>query len=94
VSISPLDEICEEKIKYNANGSIKGIDKAGNELIDKLNLNNDVLNNLRMDAIEPFVNPLPEVDQIPEIIAYMESMHSGQYHPFCVAISQVLNNMI
>lgn len=53
--ISPLDENCEDKFVYKEDGTIKGIDKASQKTIEKLNLHIDKLNELRQKAIEPFI---------------------------------------
>ncbi|MCB4778931.1 MAG: hypothetical protein LGB53_04780 [Sulfurovum sp.] len=51
--ITPLDNDCETKFKYTADGYILGTDKDSEDTIEILQLNN-----LRARAIEPIVDPI------------------------------------
>ncbi|MFZ2967894.1 MAG: retron system putative HNH endonuclease [Sulfuricurvum sp.] len=55
ISITPLQSDCETKFTYTADGYIGFTDKASQETIKHLQLGIDKLNNLRENAIEPFI---------------------------------------
>jgi uncharacterized protein (TIGR02646 family) len=89
--VSPLNTDCELKFKYNYDGTIDHTDKASELTIIHLQLSIDKLNDLRNNAIEPFlIDPITfeEISKEDAKIfadAYLNK-NNGQYNEFYTTI--------
>ena len=94
--ITPLQIDCESKFKYNENGTIEPIDEYSKETIKILQLDIDKLNDLRANAIEPFIiDPITfeEISNEEVIIfakGYLEKK-DGKYNEFHTTIKYLFN---
>ncbi len=85
ILIYPLQNYCEIKFKYGFNGSIEHIDEVSKETINHLQLDIDKLNDLRKNAIEPFIFDIS--DEEAQIFAreYLKQK-DGKYNEFYTTI--------
>ena len=91
IRITPLDIECESKFTYYEDGTMEATDEASEETIEYLKLSIDKLNELRKNAIEPFIIDPITFEALPiedvEIFAkkYLEQ-NSGRYNEFHTTI--------
>ncbi len=98
--VSPLDPDCTGRFKFTANGQIYSADENDEAIqttIEKLRLDIDKLNNLRKDAIEPFLNLdgyLSEEDLKQFIQGYLvdKTANNGMYNEFYTTIKYLFDN--
>ena len=85
LSITPLDINCETKFKYNENGTIEPTDKASEETIKYLQLDIDKLNELRNNAIEPFILDI-SIEEAKIFAKEYLKQKDGRYNEFYTTI--------
>lgn len=91
ISIHPLQINCESKFKYNEDGTIESTDTYSRDTIEKLKLDIDKLNDLRRNAIEPFIIDPITLEEISEEDTkkfaddYLQ-LNNGQYSEFYTTI--------
>lgn len=102
--LSPLDDDIENHFDFTIDGQILGITDDGKEMINKLGLSIDELEELRKAAIKAIVyeNPFVPISEL-EFRTKKEALNekerlqelkNGKYEPFCTAIIKVLENEI
>lgn len=95
--VSPLDDDCEECFRYTADGQIGPSTTrpaAAKETITRLALDIDKLRAMRRGAIEALLEPPPEPDEIPRLLAeFAKRNSSGQFEPFLSAILHTLQSL-
>ncbi|MCB4746330.1 MAG: hypothetical protein LGB68_04130 [Sulfurovum sp.] len=89
--ITPLDNDCETKFKYTADGYILGTDKDSEDTIEILQLNIDELNKLRNKAIEPFISEEISEEDAKKFVDYYLQPHNGQYGEFYTTIQYLFD---
>jgi len=100
ISISPLDENCESHFSYEFNAdslfvSIIGISTEGQDTIQKLNLDVDILKSERGKAVAgilfdengDYISP-EEAQNL--IVAIKQRKANNQFEPFCVVLEHIL----
>ncbi|MBN2209694.1 MAG: TIGR02646 family protein [Candidatus Coatesbacteria bacterium] len=96
--VSPLDESCENRFKFNDQGDIAPADSgddAARETIDKLALNIDWLRARRKKAIREALNDESTPDQMRRPIdGFQHKDENGRFEPFCFAIIQILHRYL
>jgi len=86
IDIHPLQNDCETKFKYTADGYIEGIDNDAQETIETLQLNIENLNNLRANAIEPFlIDSISEEERQTFVQDYLQ-VNNGHFNEFYTTI--------
>ena len=88
IPVSPLDIGIENFITYFDDGSVKGCDDSGEQLVQILGLNARYLQTLRKNAIDSYLE-IP-MDDIKTEIEKLHVLNSGRLQPFCFAIEQCL----
>lgn len=90
--VSPLNPDCEEKFKFTGDGGIYPAnenDVAAITTIQSLQLNIDKMNNLRKDAIEPFLDDTLSEDELNKFVQeYLvdKTLNNGQFNEFYTTI--------
>jgi uncharacterized protein (TIGR02646 family) len=93
--ITPLDNNCEEFFVFGSNGEIFETNKQSGETIEILNLDNEVLRNLRKAAIEGFYDDELLTEEIELIIENLLSRDpENRFIPFCGAIVSYLKKLV
>ena len=96
LTVSPLDDLCEDIFKYTVDGRILSDDMRGKETIKKLELDNDLLKRARKSAI--YMSGLFDDDFDDEIrnelIEEYNTPINGELSPFCKAITYCLEHNI
>lgn len=98
--VSPLSARCEQRFRYSADGCIREAshnDEAAKTTIRKLNLHLDKLNRMRKGAIDGALDNIDDLDSDDLrrlITGFSQPDQNGRYHPFCMAIAQVLNRLL
>jgi uncharacterized protein (TIGR02646 family) len=93
--ISPLDLECEQKFKYTYDGQIiptTSNDIAAKKTIEKLKLDIDKLNEMRRNAILPFLdNTLSQEELIAFVKAYLvdKSQNNNRFNEFFTTIKHL-----
>ena len=91
IPITPLMSDCESKFKYTEDGQIQATDEDSRLTIEYLKLDIDKLNDLRRNAIEPFIIDPETFEGIPKEEAkifaeqYVQK-NNGQYNEFYTTI--------
>ena len=88
IPVSPLDIGIENFITYFDDGSVKGCDDSGEQLVQILGFNARYLQTLRKNAIDSYLE-IP-MDDIKTEIEKLHVLNSGRLQPFCFAIEQCL----
>jgi len=95
--ITPLQSDCEIKFTYTEDGYIEGVDDDAKETIRILQLDIDKLNNLRANAIEPFIIDPITLDEISEeerqqfVQSYLQ-IRDGKFNEFYTTIKYLFDN--
>ncbi len=93
--ISPLEPGCEERFHFNGDGTIRPTDvedQAATTTIKKLGLNLSILNDLRNQAIEPFLDPDLTAEQFTKFVhGYLQKSNKGMLGEFWTTINQLFN---
>ena len=88
--ISPLDSNCERRFAYTADGKIHPAnesDDAARKTIEKLNLNIEILNDLRKKAIDPFLDKdLDGEDFLKFVNGYIKMNSDDTFNEFWTTI--------
>jgi len=84
--VSPLDTECEVKFKYNSDGTIEPTDEASQLTINHLQLGIDKLNNLRNNAIEPFLDEELSIEEVQLFAKEYLKQKDGKYNEFYTTI--------
>ncbi len=98
--ITPLDDDCESRFRFIANGEIiaDGNDSNALQTIEILGLNIPKLRSNRRKAIEPYLDLLDSeietADEIYREIEFLNQKVDGKYAPFCTAIINILENLL
>jgi uncharacterized protein (TIGR02646 family) len=98
IIITPLDIDCESKFKYNENGTIEATDEDSEETIKYLKLDIDKLNELRKNAIEPFIiDPITfEAVSIEDVKIFVQKyleQNNGKYNEFYTTIEYLFSKI-
>ena len=88
IPVSPLDAEIESFITYFDDGSVKGCNDSGKQLVQTLGLNARYLQMLRKNAIDSYLE-IP-MDDIKTEIEKLHIPNNGRLQPFCFAIEQCL----
>lgn len=95
--VSPRDDDCEECFRYAADGQIgpsTSRPTAAKEMIQRLALDIDKLRAMRRAALDALLDPLPEPEEIPKLLAgFAQQNSSGQFEPFVSAILYTLRSL-
>lgn len=100
VMVSPLDQDCETRFEYLADGRIcaAGNDSGADKTIKRLGLDIDKLRELRKAAFEAALEDIDTLgtDELRNLInVYRQrSPANNRFQPFCVAIIQVLESLL
>ncbi len=101
VDITPLQDDCESKFTFTNKGEIFGLNDIANKTIAVLGLDSSILVKARNDAIFKFLYPYPQnkmlqinTEDIQQELANIKILKDGKYQPFCVAIEQILKNLL
>ncbi len=101
IVITPLQDDCEDKFIFAMDGKIYGVDEMANHTIALLGLDSHILIRARKNAIYKYSysNPMSKLslnssDEIQQKLANLKTTKKGKYEPFCVAIEQVLRNIL
>jgi len=96
--ISPLDESCERRFKFNDGGAIAPADsgdEAARETICRLGLDINWLQARRKEAIREVLNDESTPDRMRRLIdGFQQRDHNGHFVPFCFAIIQILRGYL
>ena len=90
IIITPLDIDCESKFKYNENGTIEATDEDSEETIKYLKLDIDKLNELRKNAIEPFIFDISDEEAKIFVKEYLKQK-DGKYNEFYTTIKYLFS---
>ena len=93
ISITPLDMNCESKFTYNEDGTIEAIDENAEETIKALKLDIDKLNDLRRNAIEPFILDISDAEAKIFAEEYLKQK-DGRYNEFHTTIKYLFTRGI
>lgn len=85
ITIHPLQNNCEIKFTYTADGCINYTDKNSKDTIEILQLNINKLNNLRAEAIEPFIIGITDAELKDFVRDYLKRK-DGKYNEFYTTI--------
>ncbi|MFH1919545.1 MAG: retron system putative HNH endonuclease [Planctomycetota bacterium] len=98
--VSPLEEDCEERFRFTANGDIlsaDGDDVAAEETIKRLGLDLPVVIASRREAIGAIVDDLDEFSSH-ELRTLTRNIlvrrEDGSFHEYCVAVAYVVRGLI
>lgn len=96
LTVSPLDDLCEQIFEFTADGRIKSQDRRGIETIKHLDLDNDLLRRARKSAIFTcgIFDDDFDMESIADLITYYDTPENGELQPFCKAITYYLKNCI
>jgi uncharacterized protein (TIGR02646 family) len=93
--ISPLEPGCEERFHFNGDGTIRPTnaeDTAAATTIEKLGMDLPILNDLRNQAIEPFLDPELTVEQFTKFVyGYLQKNNKGILGEFWTTINQLFS---
>lgn len=93
IPIHPLQKNCQQQFTFTADGKISGINDDANQTISILALNLSKLNDLRAQALEPFLDPsLSEQDLQQFLRKYLEN--TAKLNPFLSAVEYVFRDYI
>lgn len=92
IPVSPLDTGIESFITYFDDGSVKGCNDLGEQLVQTLGLNIRYLQTLRKNAIGSYLEI--QIDDIETEIEKLHVKRDGRLQPFCFAIEQCLNTLL
>jgi len=91
--IHPFQTNCQQQFTFTGDGKIKGVNEAANQTIKILALDLGKLNDLRENALEPFLDPdltVPELDEF--VKKYTEDKEKS--NPFLSAVEYVFSDYI
>lgn len=91
IPISPLNYV-DDLLVYFDDGTVKGRNNVGQELIRILGLNVKYLVSQRKNAIESY-NDLPLEDLEKELV-YVDEKQDGEYMEYCFVLKQYLMNLV
>jgi uncharacterized protein (TIGR02646 family) len=93
--ISPLEPSCKKRFHFNGDGTIRPTnaeDQAAATTIEKLGLDLPILNDLRNQAIEPFLDPELTAEQFTKFVyGYLQKKNKGILGEFWTTINQLFN---
>jgi hypothetical protein len=95
--VHPFRHDCEIRLRYRDSGEVvpaQAGDKAAEETIKRLNLNDKELVRKRKQAITGWLDADLKKGQVIKIIAQMDSKSNGLYHEFCFVIKQAGNRYL
>jgi uncharacterized protein (TIGR02646 family) len=91
--ISPFSEICEQRFHFNQNGTIRAADdqdQAAVTMIARLGLDLPILNDLRRQAIEPFLDEALTLEELEDFVdGYLQKSADGKFGQFWTTIQQL-----
>ena len=91
--VSPFAENCEQRFHFNQNGTIRAADdrdEAAATTIEKLGLNLPILNDLRRQAIEPFLDEALTLEELEDFVdGYLQKSTNGEFGQFWTTIQQI-----
>ena len=91
--IDPLQTNCQQQFTFTGNGKIKGVDEVANKAVEILALDLGKLNDLRENALAPFLDPdLTDQELVDFVKKYIEDREKS--NPFLSAIEYVFSDYI
>ncbi len=92
IPISPLDKAVEELLIYFEDGTVKGRNEEGSELIRTLGLDVGYLVNQRKNVIESYDDY--SIENLKNELEWVRNKNEGKYEPFCFVIEQYIESLI
>lgn len=86
--ISPLTIECEEKFLFDSNGTVVGVGKDAEVVIEILNLNSPIIKNKRKAAID-YYKQYPVLNWHNEL-SRLKLMHDGKFEEFCFVLEKYI----
>lgn len=86
--VSPLTIECEEKFLFDSDGTVVGIGKDAEVVIEILNLNSPIIKNKRKAAIG-YYKQYPVLNWHNEL-SRLKSMHDGKFEEFCFVLEKYI----
>jgi uncharacterized protein (TIGR02646 family) len=91
--IHPLQSNCQQQFTFTGDGKIKGVDDAASQTIRILALDLGKLNDLRENALDPFLDPTLTDQELENFVKkYMEDREKS--NPFLSAVEYVFSDYI
>jgi len=91
--IHPLQPDCQQQFTFTGDGKINGVDEVANNTIEILALDLGKLNDLRENALAPFLDPTLTVQELGDFVKkYMEDREKS--NPFLSAVEHVFSDYI
>ncbi len=90
--VHPLQQDCQSKFKFTADGGIDGLDSNAKKTIEILGLDIEKLRNMRGKALEPFLEPDIADDFIDFVKGYISITPDGKYNPFVSAVEYIFSS--
>lgn len=87
LKVHPLQEDCSSHFSFSGIGEIKGETDSGTQTIKRLGLDIKKLNDMRKEALEPFLDPISDTEFLEFVEGYLKPSATGRLNPFQTMIT-------